>query len=104
MKKKIYFFIGTTAELIKLSPVISELEKRKINFKIIASGQTKIKFDELSLIIKKKKADISLGDKENRSSVTKFSLWSISVFFRAFSLRKEFKGLNSKNSYFIVHG
>ncbi len=104
INKKIYFFVGTTTELIKLSPIISELEKRKINFKIIASGQTKIKFDELSLIIKKRKADISLGDKIDRSSVIKFSLWSISAFLKAFSLRKEFKGLNSKNSYFIVHG
>ena len=28
-EKSIYFFIGTTAELIKLAPVIKELKKRK---------------------------------------------------------------------------
>ncbi len=104
MKKKIYFFIGTTTELIKLSPIMGELEKRKINFKVITSGQTKVKFDELSLIIKKKKADIELGEKIDRSSVSKFLVWSVLAFFRALSLRDEFKGLNSKNSYLIVHG
>src|SRR5258708_9979202 len=102
---RIYCFIGTTTELIKLSPIIQELEKRKIKFKVITSGQTKVNFDELSLIIKKRKADISLGDKQDRSSVTKFSLWSLLAFFKAFSLRKEFKKDKiGKNTYFIVHG
>src|SRR5258708_1482394 len=103
-KKRIYFFIGTTTELIKLSPIIGELEKRKINFKIITSGQTKVNFNELFSIIKKQKADIALGDKIDRSSVTKFSLWSITALFKGLSLGEEFKGLDSKNSYFLVHG
>lgn len=101
---KIYFFVGTTTELIKLAPIISELENRKINFKIITSGQTKVNFSELTKIIKRKNADIELGIKTDRSSVFKFIIWTFLTFFRALSLKKEFRHLNSKNSYLIVHG
>ncbi len=102
--KKIYFFVGTTTELIKLSPIIKELEKRGINFKIITSGQTKVNFGELSSIIKRKKSDIELGEKTDKSSVSKFFLWSLLALLRSLSLKKEFNRLNSKNSYLIVHG
>src|SRR5688572_21167367 len=102
--KKIYFFVGTTTELIKLAPIIRELEKRKIGFKVITSGQTKVKFEELSEIIKKKNADIALGEKFNRSSVSTFIAWFFLTFIRAFSLKKEFRGLNKNNAFLIVHG
>src|SRR5579864_6166116 len=92
--KKIYFFIGTTTELIKLAPIICELEKRKINFKVITSGQTKVKFDELESIIKKRNADISMGEKTNRSSVSKFVFWAILTFFKSPSLKEEFRQAN----------
>lgn len=102
--KRFYFFIGTTTELIKLAPIISEMEKRKLDFKIITSGQTKVNFDELSKIIKKKKADIELEAKTNKSSLFKFFIWSVLVFFRISSLRKEFKKSKKKDLYLIVHG
>jgi len=43
MKAKFVFFIGTSAELIKLIPVISEFENAKIKYLIYASGQTNLK-------------------------------------------------------------
>jgi len=52
-EKKIYFFIGTTAELIKIAPIIRELEKRKKSFTIIDSGQNKTRFEDLNGFIKK---------------------------------------------------
>lgn len=104
LKRKIYFFVGTTTELIKLAPIIKELEKRQIKFKIITSGQTKVNFEELAFLINKKKADISLGEKQNRSSVIMFFFWSIYTIFKTPALKNEFKGLNKNNSYFIVHG
>lgn len=102
--KKIYFFIGTTAELIKLSPVIRELERRKIKFKIIVSGQASVNFEEMSFLIKKNKGDISFKEKANKTSMIHFLVWAIRAFFNVFTLRAEFRGLNKSNSYFIVHG
>lgn len=102
--KKIFFFIGTTTELIKLAPIIRELEKRNIDFKIITSGQTKVNFGELDFYINRKSADISFEEKTNKSSVLIFFIWFLKTFIRIPFLKKEFKGLNKKNSYFIVHG
>jgi UDP-N-acetylglucosamine 2-epimerase (non-hydrolysing) len=104
-KKKFYFFIGTTAELIKLAPVIKELKQKQIPFKIIASGQGKLLFGELSKYLGNLKADIVFAGKTKRSSVLNFIFWAIKTFFNSlFVFRKEFKGLGKKNLHFIVHG
>ena len=105
MTKKIYFFIGTTAELIKLFPVIRELEQRKVEFKIVTSGQTSVNFNEVSGWIKTTKPDIVLPQKVNQSSMFFFLIWIIKTFLKApFLLSKEFRNVDKSNSLFIVHG
>lgn len=104
-KKHIYFFIGTTAELIKLAPVIKELKKRKVQFKIIASGQNQVHFNELSSFTGNLQSDITLEKKKDKSSALLFIVWSIKTLVKGLlSLRREFHGLNKNNAYFIVHG
>lgn len=103
--KRIYFFIGTTAELIKLALVINRLKDQRIDFKIITSGQNRILFKELEEYLGPSKVHIAFGEKDEISSVFHFALWAIKTFFRGlFYLRKEFRGLDKNNSYFLVHG
>lgn len=103
--KHIYFFIGTSAELIKLAPIIYELKKRKMQFRIITSGQNKVHFSELFPFIGKIEPYIAFDEKKDKSSAFLFIIWSIKTLVKSlFSLRKEFSGLNKDNSYFIVHG
>ncbi len=103
--KNIYFFIGTTAELIKIAPVIKEFKKRGIKFKIITSGQVKVNFEDLSGYIGNIKADTALEEKVKRSSLFHFILWAVKTFILSlFTFRKEFRGLDKNTSYFIVHG
>ncbi len=103
--KKIYFFLGTTAEFIKLAPVIKELKSRGIHFKIITSGQNRINFEDLAEYCGILRADIALAEKSQRSSMIHFFLWAIkTLFISCIILNKEFKGLNKSNSYFIIHG
>lgn len=106
MKNKlIYFFIGTTAEFIKLAPVMKEFKKRRIKFKIITSGQNKIHFDDLKDYTNITKADITLKEKFVKSSIFLFLVWALRTIIEGILiLRKEFKGLNKENCYFIVHG
>ncbi len=104
-KKHIYFFIGTTAEFIKLSPIFKELQQRKIPFKLITSGQNHINFDSLSGYIGNFKPDIAFKEKVNKSSIIYFLIWATRIFFKSLiSLRKEFKGKDKKNTYFIIFG
>ena len=108
MKKDIYFFIGTTAELIKLAPVIRELKKRKINSKIIASAQNSLQFNELKFIIGKHSAYYTLGVKPISLLLNfyfRFVIWSIKSFVNfLLYFKTEFKDIDKKNSFFIVHG
>lgn len=104
-KRHIYFFLGTTAELIKVASIIKELKKRKIIFKIITSGQNSIFFDDLRSFTENTHPDISFKEKVNKSSVLHFFIWAVRTFFSAlFILSKEFKGLNKNNSYLIIQG
>ena len=97
--------MGTTAELIKLAPVIRELKKRRIDFKVITSGQTNVLFDNLTEYMGEIIPDIKFREKGKKSSLVLFAWWLMTTFlFAPISLWKEFKGLNKKNSYFIIHG
>ena len=105
MNKHVYFFIGTTAELIKLAPVIKEAQKRKIKYKIISSGQGELLKGEFSGYLRNFEVNIAFPKKSKKSSVLMFAFWALrTLIYSYFSLRKEFKDLNKENSLFIVHG
>jgi UDP-N-acetylglucosamine 2-epimerase (non-hydrolysing) len=105
MTKKFYFYVGTTAELIKLAPVIKGFKKKKLDFKVIYTGQVKIDFSEFDDYIGRFHPDIKFRTKGRSSSVFKFVLWSLRTFFASLiQLRKEFSLLDKKSTYLIVHG
>lgn len=103
--KRTFMFIGTTAELIKLVPVIQEFNRRKIPFMVIASGQNDIHFEEYANIIGKVKIIYAVTPKGKESSLVLFSIWAIRTFFSLLKgMRGYFVGLNKSNSLFLVHG
>lgn len=103
--KSIYIFIGTTAELIKMAPVIKEFKSRRVDFKLITSGQNSILFGEFEDYIGRIRVNIALPEKSEKSSLFYFLVWTIRTFFTGmYLLGREFRGRNSKKSYFIVHG
>lgn len=108
VEKKLYFFIGTTAELIKLAPVIRELKRRKLDFKIITSNQNNVNFDELKSIIGKQSAYYHFKFKPLRffsNIYLAFLIWMIKAFINyLLFFGHEFKKLNRTNTFFIVHG
>ena len=60
-KKHIYFYLGTTAEFIKLAPTIKELKMRRVKFKLITSGQNRIRFGDLETYLGPIKVDTRLS-------------------------------------------
>lgn len=107
-KENIYLFIGTTAELIKVAPVIKELKRRKVNFKIITSGQNSVNFKLLEPLIGRQKAYNSFKVKPLKVRLNiylKFIVWIIKAFTNyLLFFRNEFKGMNKNSIVFIVHG
>lgn len=100
MKAKFVFFIGTSAELIKLIPVISEFENAKIKYLIYASGQTNLKQSELKDLHEIKVDKQLLGKPQNKTSVKVFGFWIINSLIKTV---QAFRSL-PKNTYIIVHG
>lgn len=103
--KEVFLFVGTTAELIKLAPVIRELRERKISFTIVASGQNDIHFEEFVSFIGDVKIIYAVTPKSKEPSLFLFSLWAVKTFFSlTIGMYGHFKGLDKTNSLFIVHG
>ncbi len=108
MKKSLYFFIGTTAELIKLAPVLGELKRRKVKFKIISSNQNVLHFEELDFVLGKQSVyykNVLKHTKLPNNLYLRFVVWAIKTFgnFHLY-FNNEFKNIDKRNSYFIVHG
>jgi UDP-N-acetylglucosamine 2-epimerase (non-hydrolysing) len=60
--QQLFFFIGTEAEFIKLFPVMIELEKRNIDYRIVSSGQNDIQKSALFSALKHNGCDLVLSD------------------------------------------
>lgn len=103
----IYFFIGTTAELIKLAPVIREFKKRKTSIKIIASGQSVLHLNELKPLLGNISIYYQLRVKPIRlpGFYFRFVIWTIKCFFNfLLYFKNEFNNLDKKRILFIIQG
>ncbi len=103
-EKTFYFFVGTTAEFIKIAPVIKEFKRRNVRYKIITTGQTQINFREFYDYLGNVKPDIELiSEIKKQSSVPLFMFWSVKTFVRGLVvLTGEFK--RERNALLIIHG
>lgn len=101
MKIKYYFFIGTTAELIKIIPVMIRFEQKNIDYTIISSGQNNILASDLFQFIKKR-PEIILSNKQISQSPVGLLLWFLKTFIRSFFIINKLS--DKKNSVMIVHG
>ncbi|MCS7092237.1 MAG: UDP-N-acetylglucosamine 2-epimerase [Patescibacteria group bacterium] len=104
-KLTLYFFVGTTAELIKLAPVIRECKKRKIKTVLVSSGQNIVDLKDFKSIIGQGNWDISLCKKSVKPSVFKFVLWVLKSFVETIkTFYNEFFKNNPGKKIVIVHG
>jgi UDP-N-acetylglucosamine 2-epimerase (non-hydrolysing) len=103
--KKFYFFIGTVAEFNKLVPVLKELQKRKIKFHIIDSGQNKINYQDFKLYLGNIKPLLVINPKVNKSSTVIFFFWALFTLIKgSIKFYSLFQNQSKKDIYFIIHG
>lgn len=102
------FFIGTTAEFIKLAPIIKELKKRKVFFKIITSGQNIVRFHELRYFTGKISPYYAFRQRPLGIRVplmVGFVIWTMKAMLNyILYFRHELYGRSKQDTYFIVHG
>lgn len=103
---KFYFFIGTEAELIKVFPIIREMEIRHLPYKLIASGQNDISHSRVLLAANGGKIDLLLSDER---TIRKTAGGLVEWYFKtrknaAKAFEKKFGVRKVSDAIMIVHG
>lgn len=81
----IHVFLGTKAQLIKMAPVMVELQNRNIPYNFIFSGQHQATVDNIREDFGLKRPDITLYEGRDITGILQMLLWSIRIIF--FTLR-----------------
>ena len=102
-KSKIAIILGTRAELIKMFPIMKELENQKKEYYFIHTGQHNL--EKLCKTFEIKSPDFILSEEPNKSSKffsnsSKALFWNLSIIIK---LRKKLKELKELK-YVIYHG
>ncbi len=101
----IFVLIGTTAELIKLTPVILALQARSITVVPIATGQNDLRKSDLYQIVFPNGIDHWITHRPIHQTTFSFLWWTIECFLKSpFLLKKIFRQKKSVCPYLIVHG
>ena len=102
MNKKIYIILGTKAQLIKMAPVMSELQHRKIPYTFIFTGQHRETIKELLETFKLKKPDFTLHQGKDITKIGQMFIWGIKCFYKA--LKDRSRIFPNKNGLVLIHG
>ena len=96
-KNKIHVIIGTKAQLIKMAPVMIELQNRKIPYNFVFTGQHKETIDELQKDFGIKEPDVILHNGKDIVKIPQMFFWIIKILLK----KKDF--LN-KDDILLTHG
>ena len=104
MKRYMFFFIGTEAELIKLFPIILECKDRNIPYRVIASGQNDILcsriWKEIGGVV-----ELELTKDTHITKMVQLAWWWLKTYCTAKrKITKAFPDADFKHSSMIVHG
>lgn len=99
----IHVVIGTKAQLIKMAPVMSELQKRGIEYNFIFTGQHKETMDELLNNFKIKKPDIVLYNGKEVTNAFQAIIWAFRILVKTIYWRKKIFG-GEKEGIILTHG
>ena len=104
-QKCIVFFIGTVAEYIKLFPVLEEVKKKGIAYRVISSGQNRIDTTDIARITALN-IDLSLSSEEDIvKNVFGLFYWFFNTTAKSKRIIKEkLKDIDFENSVMVVHG
>jgi UDP-N-acetylglucosamine 2-epimerase (non-hydrolysing) len=93
---------GTKAQLIKMAPVLIELEKRRIAYDLIYTGQHSETFSDLEMVFGLRPADDVMVPCFEASTKRSFLLWSFNFWLAA--VKRILSKRWHKFSIVVVHG
>jgi UDP-N-acetylglucosamine 2-epimerase (non-hydrolysing) len=99
----IHIVIGTKAQLVKMAPVMVELQKRGIAYNFIFTGQHHETMDALRGNFELPSPDITLHEGKDITSIFQMFLWILKLLTQTLTNRHRiFKG--DRNGIVLVHG
>jgi UDP-N-acetylglucosamine 2-epimerase (non-hydrolysing) len=99
----IHIFIGTKAQLIKMAPIMVELEQNKVPYNFILSGQHKDTMADICANFHIKAPDVTLYHGPDITSVFKMLVWGIRITLKVLRNKKEVWN-NDKSGIVLNHG
>lgn len=102
---KYVFFIGTEAELIKLFPIMIEMNNQNIPYLVISSGQNNISKSRVLYEANQCKIDCTLSDESNiKKNAIGLLRWFINTFVKGKKIIKKSIQEDLEGSIMIIHG
>ena len=98
----IHIILGTKAQLIKVAPVMIELQKRKIDYNFIFTGQHKETIKELIEVFKLKKPDYILYEGKDITKISQMVIWTFQCLIH--TLKNKRKIFQDRKGVVLVHG
>lgn len=99
---KVTIILGTKAQLIKMAPVMIELQKRHIQYSFILTGQHKETIKELIDIFKLQKPDFILYKGSDVTKINHMFTWGLQCLYIV--LKNKSKIFPYKNDITLIHG
>jgi UDP-N-acetylglucosamine 2-epimerase (non-hydrolysing) len=99
----IHIFIGTKAQLIKMAPVMVELQQRNIPYNFIFSGQHQATVNNIREEFGLKDPDITMYKGRDITGVVQMLFWSLRILFFSMANRKRV-WQDDKNGIVLNHG
>ncbi len=99
----IHVFVGTKAQLIKMAPIMIELQRRNIPYNFIFSGQHQATVKNIRDEFAIKDPDVTLYKGKDITSIFQMLLWGIRIlFFTLWNRHQVWQG--DKNGIVLNHG
>ncbi|MCC5860115.1 MAG: UDP-N-acetylglucosamine 2-epimerase [Ectothiorhodospiraceae bacterium] len=99
--RRVAVVIGTRAQLIKMAPVLRELERQNIPFSLLMTGQHLVTMDELMEEFNVKTEPQWLCGREEIKRILQAPLWFCRALWRLYASRNDWTG---KHTLVLVHG
>lgn len=99
----IHIFLGTKAQLIKMAPIMLELQRREIPYNFVFSGQHKATIKDITTEFGVKEPDYILYNGPDITGILQMLFWSVRIFSHALrNRRKVWK--NDQSGVVLNHG
>jgi len=104
MENKIHIVIGTKAQMIKMAPIMLELQNQNIPYNFIFTGQHQLTMDQLRENFDIKKPDLILHKGKDITGIFQAFLWLTKISFKTLFQKNKILGKTNKNDILLTHG